>query len=78
MRMALSTGRVDEHCVATASAGIWAALIFLNIPMCPFRPHGVTGLARGDMYKRLRAAWGGRGGWEWEEPPPHAIAEASA
>ena len=39
------------------------------VPMCPFRPHGVTGLARGDMYKRLRAAWDGRGGWEWEEPP---------
>eukprot|EP00966_Prymnesium_polylepis_P194189 4501689-Prymnesium_polylepis.1 len=32
--------------------------------MCPLRPHGVTGLARGDMYERLRAAWGGRGGWE--------------
>ena len=39
------------------------------IPMCPFRPHGVTGLARGDMYPRLRAAWGFRGGWEWDEPP---------
>ena len=39
------------------------------VPMCPFRPHGVTGLARGDMYKRLRAAWDGRGDWEWEEPP---------
>ena len=44
-------------------------------PMCPFRPHGVTGLARGDMYKRLRAAWGGRGGWEWDEPPPHVCAK---
>ena len=39
------------------------------VPMCPFRPHGVTGLARGDMCKRLRAAWDGRGGWEWDEPP---------
>ena len=47
------------------------------VPMCPLRPHGLTGLARGDMYERLRAAWGGRGGWEWEEPPPHAIAEAT-
>ena len=39
------------------------------VPMCPFRPYGVTGLARGDMCKRLRAAWDGRGGWEWDEPP---------
>ena len=39
------------------------------VPMCPFRPHAVTGLARGDMYPRLRAFWGGRNDWEWPEPP---------
>lgn len=39
------------------------------VPMCPFRPHGVTGLARGDMYKRLRLAWGVREGLEWPDPP---------
>ena len=48
------------------------------VPMCPFRPHGVTGLARGDMYKRLRAAWDGRGGWEWEEPPEDLRAHGTA
>ena len=42
------------------------------VPMCPFRPHGVTGLARGDMYKRLRAAWDGCDDCEWEDPPPDA------
>ena len=29
MRMASWTGRVGERCIATAAAGIWAALIFL-------------------------------------------------
>ena len=31
------------------------------VPMCPLRPHGVTGLARGDMYERLACGLHGAG-----------------
>ena len=28
------------------------------------------------MYKPLRAAWGERGDWEWEEPPSRSSAKS--
>ena len=41
------------------------------VPMCPLRPHGVTGVATVEVTctrePRLRAAWGFREGLEWHE-----------
>lgn len=43
------------------------------VPLCPFRAHAGTGLARGDIYPRLRRAWNVRHrdeeGMHWPEPP---------